>query len=402
MQTDLLLPLPPATVVPPRRGMNKWRSIVVGAFGGAMLGGTLAILAAKYGDELLTPLLEAMPSLAVFNGLLAALMLVLAIVVHELGHVVGGMLQGFRFVLFIVGPFRIDRDPEIGTLRVGRNRSLEMAGGAAACMPVDEHDLVRRVKWLVAGGPLASALFTALGASLALVPEPHWWSGAALLFASICAALTLATTVPMQNGSFVTDGKRFLQLHRGGAEARRDAAQFLALVKDQQGVPVRELSAQLLRDQLIPADASMHEVLARAAAYAWLVAHGEVATARLHLARAAALADGLPFNLDAAMALEEAVAFAWYDRDAAQARERLRAHQKVWPLLPESDRLRFDASMAIAEERMHDALTLIERARVVIASRDDARSGSMQWMQDRFADMERAAIGSTPRLVVQD
>lgn len=61
-------------------------------------------------------------------ALVLSLLFVLAF--HEAGHVVGGKLVGFRFVLFIVGPFKL-HSTESG-VRLGLNRSLTMAGGLGA------------------------------------------------------------------------------------------------------------------------------------------------------------------------------------------------------------------------------------------------------------------------------
>ncbi len=64
-----------------------------------------------------------------YNWLLGVgLTLVPAIAVHEPEHLVGGLGQGLQCVLFIVGPLKVERAPDIDALRVLLNRNFEMAG----------------------------------------------------------------------------------------------------------------------------------------------------------------------------------------------------------------------------------------------------------------------------------
>ncbi len=157
---------------------------------------------------------------------------------HELGHLIGGFSQGFRSILLVVGPLRLEREQQRDSLRLSLNRDLELAGGVAACMPTTDHDLVRRMSVMVGAGPATSLLLGAL-AIIAVVTLPlSWWSIAVTLFGVSSLIIGLVTAIPMNNGSFMSDGQRFVQLRANGPAARRDVALLTLTMQDQIGVPI--------------------------------------------------------------------------------------------------------------------------------------------------------------------
>src|SRR5687768_15978657 len=92
--------------------------------GGAALGAVMANIGIRA--------LPDGPSVASLVALLLALpvLYMLVIAVHELGHIIGGLLVDYWPLRFIVGPLRLEWTPE-GT-RAGLNRSISLAGGLAA------------------------------------------------------------------------------------------------------------------------------------------------------------------------------------------------------------------------------------------------------------------------------
>ena len=61
--------------------------------------------------------------------------LLVVILVHELGHVIGGRLAGYAFVMLAVGPVKWVR--EQGRVRWRWNTSLNAFGGLALMVPAD-------------------------------------------------------------------------------------------------------------------------------------------------------------------------------------------------------------------------------------------------------------------------
>jgi hypothetical protein len=383
-----LLPPVPADATVPARSRSALRALLFGGAIGAALGGAGFVV----GQQLVGPLLESTVRAMPRSGGMLAVQVVsawfLSPLLHELGHLAGGAAQSFRFELLVVGPLRIARDATTDRITVGLNRQLELAGGLAACAPTSAERLLHRLQWMVLGGPLTSLLL-AVGAVSAWRLNPAApWSGFTL-FTGVLAALTgVATLLPMQNGSFLTDGKRFLQLRGNDAKAHRDAAILLRTVRDRMGVPMTDEPAERIAPMLTPVDGSMFELVGRLMAYAWLLDRGAMAEARSHLARAAAIAVGLPFHLEAAVALDEAYLAALVDGDAAVARALLHRHTRALPLMPAHERLRVETAVAMAEQDYTTARRLLAEARAVVAALPTANSGSAQWTRARLGEMD--------------
>ncbi|MBA2692558.1 MAG: hypothetical protein H0U65_08710 [Rubrobacter sp.] len=140
---------------------------------------------------------------------------------HEAGHILGGKLVGFRFMLFVVGPVKLHAT-ENG-VRLGLNRSLAMAGGLGGAAPTDSRNLTRRMMAYVAGGPFASFVLAAVSVGVAVVAPPS----VGIVFGAMAAMslfIGIATLIPNKLGGFSSDGARLLMLRRGGPEAERWAA----------------------------------------------------------------------------------------------------------------------------------------------------------------------------------
>ncbi|MEZ4920389.1 MAG: M50 family metallopeptidase [Saprospiraceae bacterium] len=136
---------------------------------------------------------------------------------HELGHLLVGLVQGFRFELFVVGPFGVRREPD-GQVRLFLNKNLGYYGGVAATSPVDDNpDNARKFAWVLLAGPIASLVFAAicfaligpLGKPLGFV----FYSGGL-----VSVAMFFATTIPSRTGMFFTDRKRFQRLVTPGKD----------------------------------------------------------------------------------------------------------------------------------------------------------------------------------------
>jgi hypothetical protein len=149
---------------------------------------------------------------------IAILVLWLVLAVHELGHILGGLLAGFRFYFYAVGPLRIDRVGE--QIKVSFNRTLSLWGGIAASLPdsnriADTATLRNQMLMAVAGGPIASLI-----GILAAIPGNWLWTSnqhlaaSLLIFAVGSFCIAFATMLPIGNAGFVNDGARILHLLR--------------------------------------------------------------------------------------------------------------------------------------------------------------------------------------------
>ncbi len=141
--------------------------------------------------------------------------LFLVIAVHELGHLLTGLAQGFRFQMYIVGPFGIRRHEETDKIQVYLNRALNLAGGLAATTPVnnDPKNILRFARAVIAG-PLISLL---LGIMFIFISQhvTLFWKITYLIGGISSLAIFLITIIPYKTGTFLSDGKRFLRLAFG-------------------------------------------------------------------------------------------------------------------------------------------------------------------------------------------
>ena len=146
-------------------------------------------------------------------------MAALAIVIHELGHLVVGLMQGFVFQLFVFAFFGVRRNQD-AKIECYFNTDWQLFGGVAASIPQDfsEHRAVQFARVLLAG-PLTSLLLAVTAASLAnFLPKP--WSLWGFTLAAMSLAIFAATTIPSQAGVLYSDRKRFQRLMAYGTPAR--------------------------------------------------------------------------------------------------------------------------------------------------------------------------------------
>lgn len=185
----------------------------------------------------------------------------LVILIHELGHIIGGFLAGDSFGFLIVGPLHLESDN--GRLRLKLNRSLSLYGGLALTLPNEVGNFRKRRLRMVSGGPFAS-LFAALFFELiAFLGEQYLSSqpGAGLSMqlgvdlAYVTAVLSLfifvATIIPLKTSGFMSDGMQLVYLYQDKPETRAYAAINQLFASSLMGTRPRNFEAQWL-DELQP------------------------------------------------------------------------------------------------------------------------------------------------------
>jgi hypothetical protein len=405
-----LPPLPtPDEYTPQAPKTAPWK-LVVGLVAITVLGGWLGVaLGAWLRDEApaATTALPELPApprpelglaakIGLGLGLLPVLLLVLA--THEVGHLLGGWLAGFRFLLLIVGPLRLERTGN--GLRLSLNRSLALAGGLAAALPTGSERLRQRTALMVAGGPLTS-LLTGVPALLFSLPLSElqaktgvlaaWGAHALLTFGFTSIGIALITLVPGKTSGFLTDGARLLQLLRGGPTAERDAALSALGAASQAGQRPRDRDGALLDQALALEDASPFTTFAHLLASARALDRDEPALAHRHLSQALALASALPPTVRPLLALEAAWFEAAVRGDAAAGRRWLAAAGEG-VLVPPHSRQRALAAVLAGEGAHDEARAAAATARRLLADELDAGAARAQidWL-DRLVPPTRPA-----------
>jgi hypothetical protein len=190
-------------------------------------------------------------------GLMALTVALAAVVVHEAGHILGGLCAGFRFNALRIGPLVIH--PGFRT-SIERN-PLAWLGGAAHVIPVSSDRLAARAMALVCAGPAASIL---AGYFVLLFPSKGlaaWSFGLASMVGG------LADLVPFRAGSIVSDGARIWMLLRHWGQGERWLA-LLRLGADlADGMPPESLPDDYIAKAIAVRDNSPDSVIAHAIAY---------------------------------------------------------------------------------------------------------------------------------------
>jgi hypothetical protein len=150
-------------------------------------------------------------------------MAIVVLAVHELGHLLAGLAQGFKFFLYVVGPLGFKRDDN-DKVTIYLNKNLAYYGGVAGTTPVEDHpDNAKKFARILLAGPVASLLFAAICIVLAyLMGRPLGMT----LFTGgmISIAIFFATTIPSRTGMMFTDRKRYQRLVTPGKDQQVELA----------------------------------------------------------------------------------------------------------------------------------------------------------------------------------
>jgi hypothetical protein len=321
-----------------------------------LFGGAFGFLAAEYGLGMLPDGLSGRQALLVL-ALLPAVYL-LCVAAHELGHVAGGRIAGFRLLLFIVGPFRVERTAD--GFRPGLNRSILLSGGLAAMAPLGLQDLRRRTVVMVSMGPVASLMVGAQFLALFQATSPLLLQAGAGFPSQLAAILLLATgllslllgiltLVPGRAGGFYSDGARLLRLMRVTQETEREVALLALSGLTVAGTRPSEWDSELVALGAGIRDGGPFEVGGRQFAYAHALDRGDIDAARQHLNAALERIDQLPAASRSSLLLAAATFAALYDADAARARGYLEAAAREDLLAAPHQRLLAEAAVLLAE-----------------------------------------------------
>lgn len=189
-------------------------------FGLVLGAGGMYLFYQLLGDEFVASISEASNGFQITFAVAAGIFT--AILIHEGGHILAGLIQGFKIELLTVcflGLMRKD-----GKLKFFFNSNLQYFGGVASTSPSKEvRNPKRAFAWILLAGPLASLL---LGIGLLLIFHytSTWFDVYFAISGIISVLLFLATTLPSKSGGFYTDRKRFQRLMNKGEIGRSELA----------------------------------------------------------------------------------------------------------------------------------------------------------------------------------
>ena len=156
--------------------------------------------------------------------LIAILCYLISGLVHELGHVIVGLANGWKFYLLVIGPLGIKTDDK-GKIKVYFEKQKVMWSGVGGTLPQNTNvDNLKIWSNVLLGGPLASIVMGVVFLPLGIITKNIvlLLLGAMPLGMGIMCALPL----PIKTGILFTDGGRWSRLHKGGQEADEEIALF--------------------------------------------------------------------------------------------------------------------------------------------------------------------------------
>lgn len=173
-------------------------------------------------------------------------------IMHEAGHLIFGLMTGYRFASFRVGSIILTR--ENGKFRFGRY-SLAGTGGQCLLAPPEEKDGKIPYALYNAGGVIMNVILGIAGLTLYFVLHDENLFGAWLFaFALIGFLSAMINGIPMQIGLVNNDGYNILSLGRDAHAQRAFLAQLKINELMTDGVRLRDMPEELFR---IPEDADM-------------------------------------------------------------------------------------------------------------------------------------------------
>jgi hypothetical protein len=314
------------------------------------------------------------------------LALLLALALHEAGHVTAGLLCGFEFRLFVVGPIRVDRRD--GHLKVSVNRVAALWGGIAGCVPASFGPrLQRHMIFFAAGGPVSSLLGATLLIPGLTILKAH--ASAAILlttFALISASLGMVTLCPMRMGGFTSDGMRLFMLLRRKPEGQRWTA-LAALGGLSQTLRPRDWPPQLMALLGDGMDAQADAVIACLLWHMWYVDKREYDSARMWLERGLNHTNSMPPSMQPVAYLAAAQFYARHGADPALARQYFELAEK--PGLHNAEDTHIArAAVLVTEARAAEALSELDIAERQLRLKPAAMA---EWMREDINEL-RALI----------
>jgi len=140
----------------------------------------------------------------------------LVVIIHELGHVVFGIIGGLTFKFMTVGPITVQK--ELGKVRIRENKLWAYFGGVVMLIPPSKltPNLSKKWAWMTLGGPMTSLLFGITFGYIYMVSYYQY-----LLYFSFSHFAIFAVTIVPIKGTLMSDGMQFLILIKGDARAER-------------------------------------------------------------------------------------------------------------------------------------------------------------------------------------
>jgi hypothetical protein len=210
--------------------------LAIGPFIGSELTENRLVLKIAEANEVKTP----------WDLLAFPFLMLIVLGVHEIGHLIGGLSQGMRFLLLIVGPF--GWHASVAGPRFEWNTNVALMGGLAATLPTETGASLRRqLLVMIAGGPLASLLLAIFAVAAIAYVDPRI-AAYCLIVAATSFGIFLVTLIPTRAGGFMSDGMQLIDVWRGGTAVVERSALLRIIAQSMDGVRPRDWDPEALAE----------------------------------------------------------------------------------------------------------------------------------------------------------
>ena len=145
--------------------------------------------------------------------------------IHEMGHVVCGLLHHWKLYMLVVGPMKLYRETMDSKIKIGIEKNPILWGGVGGTLPAKASEENIKV-WgkILLAGPLTSMVFGILMLPVFIVTKNIF----VLLLCLMPIAMGGVCIIPMKmkTGFLYNDGTRYKRLRSGGQESAEEQAIF--------------------------------------------------------------------------------------------------------------------------------------------------------------------------------
>ena len=233
---------------------------------GAVSGVLMAHFAEQNATESSSLIAELLPLVVLFVGMFVGMYLQL--IIHEAGHLVFGLLSGYRFSSFRIGSFMLLKENDKFVIK-----KLTLAGTGGQCLMVPPPMQDGRIPVILfnLGGSImnliASAIFLIV---YLLIPSGTIISFICLIMVLIGVAIALMNGIPLRLGTVDNDGYNALSLGKNPDAMRAFWLQLKVNEQIAKGVRLKDMPDEWFT---VPTDEAMHNSM--------VAAQGVFATNRL-------------------------------------------------------------------------------------------------------------------------
>ena len=151
---------------------------------------------------------------------------------HEAGHIIAGLLNKWKFMYFSTGPVMIYRESLDSKIKIGLSKELITWFGFSATLPAEDKEENTDIfaKILIAG-PIGSFVTGLIFLISAILTRSEFLVMTSMI--AIAQGVSTALPINIKSAASNNDGRRFLDIRKGGKKGEEEKAAFLIAVNNQ-------------------------------------------------------------------------------------------------------------------------------------------------------------------------